>query len=177
MTNHIRSGVLRGSRLCAIGVLAVMALTTTGCSDTYTTAPSSPTSFSTSAPANVSFSTLATTVSAVPVFNPHCPATAPFRVPIAVVVSPNGATNLVVTQIQMQFTDTSGIQMPAVTLPAPLPITQFGDALEASRDAFQVPVSLGIGCGAGRSGTVVIVVDARDGHGRRHSGRMSVNVR
>jgi hypothetical protein len=176
MTNHIRSGVLRRSQRFAIGVLAAVALAASACSDSDMAAPTNPTTFS-PAQANVSFSTASTTVSAVPVFNTRCPATAPFRVPITVLVSPNGAPSLAVTQIQLQFTDTAGLQMPAVTLPAPVPITQFGDALEASRDAFQFPVSLGIGCGVGRLGTVVIVVDARDGHGRRHSGRMSVNVR
>lgn len=177
MTNHIRSGVLRGPRHSAIGVLAAVALATSACSDSDMAAPTNPTSFSTSAQANVSFSTVSTTVSAVPVFNPSCPTVAPFRVPIFVLASPDGAPSLVVTQIQLQFTDTSGVQMPAVTLPAPVPITQFGDALEAARDALQFPVSLGIGCGVERFGTVVIIVEARDGHGRRHTGRMSVKVR
>ncbi len=173
MTNHIRSGVLRGWRQCATGVLAAAALAAAACSGRT---PTNPTTFS-SVPAHVSFSTASTTVSAVPVVNPQCPATAPFRVPIVVLVSPNGVASLAVTQIQLQFTDTSGVRMPAVTLAAPVPITQFGDALEASRDAFQFPVSLGIGCGVGRLGTVVIIVDARDGHGRHHTGRMGVNVR
>jgi len=177
MNNPIRSGVLRGSRQWAIGVLAALALATPACSDSEMAAPTNPTSFSTSAKANVSFSTVSDTVSAVPVFTSSCPAHAPFRVPIVVLVSPNGAANLTVTQIRLQFTDTSGIQMPQVTLTAPVPMTQFGDALEASREGLQFPVSLGIGCGAGRFGTVVIIVDAHDGHGRRHSGRMSVNVR
>jgi len=177
MTNYIPSGLLRGSRQCAIGVLAAVALAASACSDSDTAAPTNPTSFSTSAQTNVVFSTGSTTVAAVPVFNASCPTVAPFRVPIFVFASPGGAASLVVTKIQLQFTDTSGVQMPAVTLAAPVPITQFGDALEASRDALQFPVSLDIGCGVGRFGTVVIIVDARDGHGRRHSGRMSVNVR
>jgi hypothetical protein len=177
MTNPIRSGVLQGSWQGAIGVLAAVALATSACSDSEMAARTQPTTFSTSAQANVSFSTVSDTVSAVPVFGSSCPGIAPFRVPIVVLVSPNGAAGLAVTQIQLQFTDTSGIQMPQVTLPAPVPTTQFGDALDRSRDPLQFPLSLGIGCGAGRFGTVVVIVDARDGDGRHHSGRMRVNVR
>ena len=177
MRNLIRRGVLRVSGQWASSVLAAVTLATSACSDREMAAPTHPTSFSTAAAANVSFATMSNTVSAVPVPLSFCPAIAPFRVPIVVLVSPNGATSLAVTQIQLQFTDTSGLQMPPVTLRAPVPTTQFGDALDASRAALQFPVSLGLGCGAGRSGTVVIIVDARDGNGTRHSGRMSVNVR
>jgi hypothetical protein len=170
MINPILSGVLRRTRQYPIAILAAVALATSACSDSEMTAPTQPTTFSTSAHANVSFSTVSNTVSAVPVFNSSCPAIAPFRAPIVVLVSPNGAAHLTVTQMQLRFTDTSGIQMPPVTLAAPMPITQFGDAL-------QFQLSLGVGCGAGRFGTAVIVVDARDGNGRRHSGSVTVTVR
>ena len=173
MNNPIRSSMLRRSRPYAIGILAAVALAGSACSDGDKTAPTQPTAlttFSTPAETNVSFSTVSNTVSAVPVSNSLCPAIAPFRAPIVVLVSSNGAANLTVTQMQLRFTDTSGIQMPPVTLAAPMPITQFGDAL-------QFQLSLGVGCGAGRFGTAVIVVDARDGNGRRHSGSVTVSVR
>jgi hypothetical protein len=76
----------------------------------------------------------------------------------------------------MQFFDTSGNSMPQVTLPAPVPTTQIGTALANARSAQAFAVTLGVGCGTGRKGNVVIVVETRDGLGRIGSGRATVSV-
>jgi hypothetical protein len=44
---------------------------------------------------------------------------APFLVPFVLTISPNNVPDLVVTQIQMQFTDIMGSTLPTITLPAP----------------------------------------------------------
>jgi hypothetical protein len=113
---------------------------------------------------------------AQPVSNPLCPSLAPFNVPLVIVVQPDDVGTVVVTAIRVQFVDTSGISMPQVTLPAPVPTTQIGTALANARSAQTFPVTLGIGCGTGHIGNVLIFVDTRDTQGRTGSGRASVTV-
>jgi hypothetical protein len=55
-------------------------------------------------------------------------------VPLIVTVTPTGGLTVFVTSITTQFTDVSGVTSPQVTLPAPVPTTQFGTALEQSRN-------------------------------------------
>jgi hypothetical protein len=171
MINALR--VRRGCRYLASGALLGAALAVSSCTD-HSKSPTTPTTFSSSA---VSVSALSTTVVAQPVSNGFCPLVAPFAVPMTILINPNGVPNLAVTQIALQFTDTAGRRMPQVTLPAPVPTTEFGTALAASRAALAFPLTLGIGCGVGSVGTVVVLVDTRDGLGRMLSGRVSVFVR
>jgi hypothetical protein len=156
-----------------IGLLIFTPLLAASCTDRDPATLTNPTALSQTL---VGFSTTSTTVIAQPVNNAFCPSIAPFNVPIVLVVRPNGSVGLVVTQVRLQFTDNTNRQMPQVTLPAPLPITQFGDALTNSRDALAFSLSLGVGCGIGQTGTVVVLVDTRDGHGRMSTGSVSVNV-
>ena len=76
----------------------------------------------------------------------------------------------------MQFTDSFGVGMPQVTLPAPLPLAQFGTALDQARSQ-TFALGLGIGCGTSRHGRVRIVVEAADDRGRQMSDQISVDVR
>lgn len=115
-------------------------------------------------------------VSAQAVPDPFCPLVDPFRVPIGLVVRADEVAVLV-TQISAQFTDAAGMQAPQVTLPAPVPTTQFGSALVAARSQRTFPLVLGIGCGTGHTGIVMIVVDVKDDLGRTRSGQVSVVVR
>jgi hypothetical protein len=125
----------------------------------------------------VSVSTTSPIALAQPVNNPICPSVAPFTVPLVIIVQPDGGGVVVVTAIRVQFFDVSGISMPQVTLPAPVPTTQVGTALENARAAQAFPVTLGIGCGTGHVGNVQIVVETRDAQGRTGSARASVSVR
>jgi hypothetical protein len=109
--------------------------------------------------------------------NPFCPSVTPFKVPLVVVVQPTGGVSVVVTSIRLQFFDTSGAAAPQVTLPAPVPTTQFGSALASSRSGQSFPLTVGIGCGTGNQGTMQIVVETRDAQGRTGSGRATVSVR
>src|SRR5689334_7288852 len=115
-------------------------------------------------------------VSAQAVRDPFCPSVDPFRVAAGLVVQAQDV-GLIVTQISARFTDSAGVQAPQVTLPAPVPTTQFGSALVAARSQRTFPVVVGIGCGTGRTGTVMIFVSARDDFGRMRSGQVTVVVR
>ena len=130
-----------------------------------------------SRPLSVAVSTTSPLAVAERVNNPFCPSVTPFRVPLVIVVEPDGGIGVVVTAIRAQFFDTSGAGMPQVTLPAPVPTTQFGTALTNARSGQTFPVTLGIGCGTGRTGNVQILVETRDAQGRIGSGRATVSVR
>lgn len=169
MSAYAPQRLRRASRHIACALLASLAAS--ACSDDDATGVTRPTTFVGS---GVSFSAQSTTVFSQPVSNAFCPRVAPFLVPMVVVVNTGGASDLVVTNFNLQFTDTRGVRMPQVTLPAPVPVTQFGDALDRT---LRFPVSLGIGCGVGRTGTVLVIVQARDRSGRHREGRLTFDVR
>ena len=173
--NDPRNSVHASRRFAPFALLAATLLLVS-CGDVAVN-PASPSEAKTLESAGgASFSALSDTVVALPVRQPRCPSVAPLDVPFVLIVRPNDQLGLVVTQLQMQFTDTSGVQMPSVTLPAPLPTTQFGSALSASRGGLQFPLRLGIGCGVGRSGTIVVQVTTRDAQGRLGSGSVRIAV-
>ena len=127
-----------------------------------TASPATPTQLTTSSSVSVRAQALAPP-RIVPF--PTCPIATPFFLPVAVTVTPTGII-VVVTSISTQFTDTTGIQMPQVTLPAPLPTTQFGTALDQARGAQTFPLNL---CQPVPQGTVIVTVNTRDTSGRTGS--------
>jgi len=132
---------------------------------------------SSSSPLSVAVSTTSPIVAAQRVNNPFCPSVSPFNVPIVVIVQPSGGVSVVVTAIRVQFVDTSGAAATQVTLPAPVPTTQFGTALDVARSGQAFPVSIGIGCGTGHMGNLRILVETRDAQGRTGMGQATVRVR
>jgi hypothetical protein len=159
-----------------ISLLVVAAVLTASCSGTDATQnltqPTSPVSA-----LSVAVSTTSPIASAQRVSNPFCPSVTPFNVPLVVVVESDDGGTVIVTSIRVQFVDTSGTSAAQVTLPAPVPTTQFGSALDRARSAQSFPVSIGIGCGTGRTGRVQVFVEARDALGRTRSGVATVSVR
>jgi hypothetical protein len=101
----------------------------------------------------------------------------PFFVPVNLVVLSNGTDVLVVSQITVNFTDTSGVPMPQVTLPAPQLTTQFGTALVQARSSTTFPLLVDIGCHVQHQGIMRIGVDATDSRGRQSSGHINFPVR
>ena len=99
-----------------------------------------------------------------------CPA---FTIPLSLTVQA-GATAVAVTSVSAQFLGSTGIAMPQVTLPAPVPTVQFGSALVEAKSVRTIPLLLPIGCIGDRTGTVVVLVSTRDGHG--HSNTTSVST-
>ena len=158
-----------------ISLLVVVAFLGASCGGTDAalnpTQPSLPAS-----PLSVGVSTASSMVVAERVRNPFCPSVAPFNVPLVVVVRPSDGVSVIVTAIRVQFFDTSGFGAPQVTLPAPVPTTQFGSALDNARSGQAFPVTIGIGCGTGHTGTMRIVVETRDSQGRTAMGQATVGV-
>jgi hypothetical protein len=105
-----------------------------------------------------------------------CPSHAPFSVPIGLIVRANRDLRVFVLAIRMSFRDPFNIQMPLVTLPAPELTRQFGTNLVQARSARTFPLTLAVGCGIGRKGTVTVAVDTEDEQGRRQTGQITVAV-
>jgi hypothetical protein len=157
-------------------LLVVAAVLTASCSGTdatqQLTQPTSPGSA-----LAVAVSTTSPIALAERVGTPFCPSVTPFRVPLVVVVESDDGGTVIVTSIRVHFVDTSGASAAQVTLPAPVPTTQFGSALDRARSPQAFPVTIGIGCGTGRTGRVQVFVEARDALGRTLSGVATVSVR
>lgn len=162
-------------RLCVHGpLLLVAAILAASCDAAKATRNmTAPTTVSTAL--SVSLNGTSSTAIAQRVNDFRCPSISPFTVPVLVIVDAKGGPSPAVTVIRLQFTDQAGVRLPQVTLPAPVPTTQFGTALANSR-AQAFPVTLGIGCGTGRTGTLIIVVDMQDGRGQRGSAQTTVTV-
>ena len=177
MTTLLDRGASSSRRHLALALLVGAALIAVSCGDSNL--PTTPTTFgvagSSSSSSNVSISALSDNIVAQPVARPFCPTVTPFIVPFTVVVSTNGTTGVVVTSINMQFTDIAGTHQPSVTVPMPVPIQEFGTELTNARD-LRFPLSLGIGCGVGRSGVIVVSFDATDRRGKKSSGQTRITV-
>ena len=111
-----------------------------------------------SASASVSPSTLV----AQPVATSSCPSVSPYDVRFSLGIRA-GSRNVAITGFSVRFTDSRGAQMPQITLPAPIPTTQFGSALVEARSFQQFPMRFGLGCGTGHIGTMTIVITSTDG--------------
>jgi hypothetical protein len=164
-----------------MSLLVVVAFLGASCGGTDATSnltqPSLSSSPLSAAPLSAAVTTTSPIITAQRVNNPFCPSVAPFNVPLVVVVQPPGGVSVIVTAIRVQFVDTSGAAAPQVTLPAPVPTTQFGSALENSRSGQAFPLTVGIGCGTGQTGRMRILVDMRDSQGRTGMGQATVSVR
>lgn len=79
-------------------------------------------------------------------------------------------------EIRLQFFDTIGMAAPQVTLPAPVLTAQFGTALVQARSARSFPLDFLFGCGTGRRGTIVVIVQTEDGRGKNHFSEMRAQV-
>ena len=137
------------------------------------TGPSSPTQLEFSGPVPGASSMMINAMATAPPRSAliGCAVVTPFIMPVLVTVSPVGGISVVVTNITTQFTNNRGINAPAVTLPAPIPITQYGTALQQAKNqqfAFDV-------CTA-TPGTVFLAIDARDATGRTMTGSATIAV-
>ena len=175
MTTLLDDGASNRRRHLALALMICAALVATSCGDSNL--PTTPTTFgvagSSSSSSNVTISTLSDNIVAQPVARPFCPTVSPFIVPFTVVVT---GTGVVVTNLNMQFTDLAGTHQPSVTVPAPVPTQEFGTELRNARD-LRFPLSLGIGCGVGRTGVIVVGFDGTDQNGKKTSGQTRITVR
>jgi hypothetical protein len=105
-----------------------------------------------------------------------CPTVTPFSANVGVVVVA-GDVNVLVTSITSQFTDVNNIQLPTITLPAPVPTAQIGSALVQARSQATFPVVVGLGCGTASAGTVLMGIHLTDANGIESVRNLSVTVR
>jgi hypothetical protein len=105
-----------------------------------------------------------------------CPAVAPFTVLLNLGVTA-GSLSLSVIELGVRFVDTSGVSTTQVTLPGPVPTTQFGTALVQARQTSIFPLAVGLGCGTGVRGTITVVVITRNQIGGMHTGQVSAFLR
>ena len=136
-----------------------LVLALAGCETANT--PTVPTTLESHASASVS---AASSVQAQQTSFSFCPTVTPFSTTIGVVVVA-GDVDLFVTSITSQFTDTNNIQLPTITLPAPVPTAQFGSALVQARQGVTFPVTVNFGCGTASTGTVTMAVHLSDANG------------
>jgi hypothetical protein len=129
-------------------------------------------------------STLSNSVSIQPsavatesVINPSCPIVPPFVGSVSLNVEATGELAFSLQQVQMTFTDTTGLTAPQVTLPAPVLTRQFGSTLIEARSQRTFPFTFPFGCGTRRTGTLVVVVVVRDSTGREMTAETRVPVR
>ena len=105
-----------------------------------------------------------------------CPQFHPFRVFTNLSIRTGEEFGFRLTSIDMRFFDRSGLSAPTVTLPAPVPTQQFGTDLINARSFREFPLEFGFGCGTGRFGTIVIIVNGFDGRGHRTSQELRASV-
>jgi hypothetical protein len=145
-------------KLTVVSTLVLSAFLASGCDDTKSSV-AAPTTLNAG---GVSASVTAGSAVADPNVSGTCPA---FTIPLSIVVQA-GVSGLTVTDVSARFIDSLGVAMPQVTLPAPVPMTQFGSELIDARSPRTIPFTLPIGCTLGRGGTVVVLLSTRDRHGR-----------
>ena len=114
-------------------------------------------------------------VGAQPTGGGACPHVQPLRALLNLNVHADDF-DLRLREIRMQFFDTAGMAAPQVTLPAPILTTQYGTALVQARSVRSFPLDFLFGCGTGRRGTIVVVVQTDDGRGKNHSSELRVQV-
>jgi hypothetical protein len=105
-----------------------------------------------------------------------CPDSQPFRATAGLRVIGDNDTVLAIDSIRLEFFDQQRNAAPAVTLTAPVLTRQFGSALVEARSSRTFPIGFGFGCSTGRTGTIVVVVVARDGNGRDRSMQLRAAV-
>lgn len=166
-------------KLTVLTFVVLIAFAAVSCSNNNAS-PTTPSMVTTATGTSATLSVQPSALVAQPADHFSCPDVPPFTVPFQLVVSSFDPA-LVVTNITERFVDTSGVQMPQVTLPAPqitvlppVPTTQFGTALTESRD---LPLSLALGCVTGHTGTLTLIVATLDGHGTTGSSQLVVGVR
>jgi hypothetical protein len=117
-------------------------------------------------------------VTAQSVIDPLCPGIPPFVANINLTIGSTGDFGVSVRSVRMQFVDfRTGLSAPQVTLPAPIPIAQAGSTLVQARDQRTFPFVFPFGCGTGRRGTIVIIVDTQTDRGVLATNQLKVEVR
>jgi hypothetical protein len=92
--------------------------------------------------------------------DPRCPEVPPFFVPFSLTVGAGSDADVALDAVRLRFADVVTVA-PQVTLPQPSLSTQFGSTVVSARSSRTFPFLFRFGCGTGRTGTLIIIVDAR----------------
>lgn len=161
---------MRYITIAFVTVVSTCVLSACGNNSSTAPAPTAPTSVQTG-----SFGVSASTLSAQRVTEPFCPAVPPFNVPVNLLIRA-GAVPLSLTDVSMRFQDVLDVAMPPVTFPAPVLTRQFGSLLVEARSERSFPFLVGVGCGTGHTGRLVIVIGTRDELGQTFSQQVVATV-
>jgi hypothetical protein len=99
-------------------------------------------------------------------FGGPCPAVQPF----------GGRANVVVLAGNNSVVLTNRMSQPQITLPMPVPTTQFGTALVEARSTRIFPFDFRFGCNSTRSGTAVFIVTTRDSRGTSTTSQVKATI-
>jgi len=161
-------------KLAVISTIVAATLFAASCSDTDT--PLDPNAPTTVHVVQVGIGLSPSTLVAQSVAHPICPSVPPFTTTLNLLVRNDGNVRLFVSTIRLRFVDRFGMQAPQVTLPAPVPTTQFGSALIDARDSRAFAIPFQFGCGTTRAGRITVFVDMRDDRGMTQSRQATVDV-
>lgn len=107
-----------------------------------------------------------------------CPGRPPFVAPFNVVLQGDGRSDLFLSNVQMQFVDTTGIRSGTLAFGRPELAVRFGSTTFPAFGTRALPFSFPLGCASGlTSGTLSVIVVAGDTRGREHRTVSHLRVR
>ena len=121
--------------------------------------------------------TVPSEITAVPVPAAFCPFVSPFLAPVSVAIRADGASDLQLRALQLQFVDSVGVRGAFRMFDGAQLSTMFGSTLIPAFGTRTFPVSLPFGCVGGVTGTLFISVASSDLAGRDSMTSVRVNVR
>jgi len=160
---------------CFYALLLAGTLLTAACADSDKENPVKPTGpVSETVPAvHVTGSTLVTPHS---VANPFCPSVPPFFAAFDLVVRAR-ERDLVLEHVRAEFVDVFGTPGPPAMIPQPMVVPPFGSTTISAGSSRTFPMHVPFGCGTVASGTLTVVVVARDRFGSPSSSKVVLTVR
>lgn len=106
-----------------------------------------------------------------------CPARPPFLVPIGIVAGSRGVPGVFLSQVQMRFTDRTGVAGESITIARPQLVELFGPTSIPMTGTRPFPLSFRFGCLGQAVGTLTVVVFGGDAVGRELRTSLSLPVR
>jgi hypothetical protein len=115
-------------------------------------------------------------VEAQMVADPRCPFRAPFFAPIDLIFA-GGISGLSLRRVELQFVDTAGLRAAPLTITQPEIATRFGSAEVPAFGSRSFPLAFPYGCAGAPAGTLTVVAETQDRHGRSSRRSLQVPVR
>jgi hypothetical protein len=166
------------SSRCVGALLLAGLLSTVSCTDTDARHPLSPTPTRSNGFGRAPFAGVAgsSIVTAQHVANSFCPGVPPFIAPFDLSVEAFDA-DLVLEQVQGDFTDVFGITAPPITLTQPQLLASFGSTRIPAASSRTFPMQFPFGCGTVGTGRLTLLFVLRDQFGSPQTSGGVVTVR